>query len=93
MSLLNELMHKVDEDCEGMTWAELEHKIKVATVNFRRWNKEKPNIIILGKQEYKVLQNSSIHTVNDKITQMWNLQICKVESESMVEAGYIVGFK
>jgi hypothetical protein len=95
MSLFDELTGKKFEE---ITWEELKNKINLTVLNFCRWNKEWPNIIILGKREHKVLQNDDacLEFSNDQDyvcgeqTHTTSLRICKVEIDSIIEAGYVV---
>ncbi len=81
---------------------ELVHLINVCIVRFHRDMEVKPNVLMLGKKEYELLQSDegmdwsfrnsdAFDSINDDgvICKLWGMKVCKSDENSMVKTGYV----
>lgn len=84
-----------------MDWNELKHRINRLIVDFTRSFGMSPNIVVLGKSEYDILQdgeakgeyvreiNDSDAMINGEIVKIWDMKVCRTDKKSLLEMGYI----
>lgn len=94
-----------------MDWAELKHRISRLIVDFTRSFGISPNVVVLGRLEYDILQDDEAKEeclrgleldslssetdqdedsmINGEIVKIWDMEVCKVDKESLIEMGYV----
>jgi hypothetical protein len=73
-------------------------------LDFKRTHDLKCNVLVLGKNEYKVFQSEDskkeffrtgaledgMKLVDGDIEQIWSMRVCRINVDSMVKAGHVV---